>query len=226
MVKFNIEGQVVEVEDDIVRMSTLLSTTCDTNLRVDCDINGNPIVEIIIGNDVKVLTNYYTTGEISDDILDAFDRLLFNGPITKDRLKLYWLDKICPISIRDKKIITRYTSTTDKITNISTTSLEDIWKPLRRFQHYGILLNGINKPSTYTLIPIDKDGPRGKVNIMYSQPSTSEKYIVLDDICYNAYETLKKYKKEFTYLLIISDHPTLYSIDEYIRNHVIPLRKL
>lgn len=226
MVKFNIEGQVVEVEEDIVKMSTLLSTTCSTDIRVDCDEDGNYVVEIATGNDVKILTSYYTTGEVSNEILDAFDRLLFNGPISKDRLKLYWLDRICPPTLRDKKIITRYINVINKKTNVSTTSLEDIWKPLRRFQHYGILLNDIEKPDTYTLIPIHEDGPRGKVNVMYSQPSTCSKYYVLDDICYSAYDTLKKYKKDFTYLLIISDYPTLYSIDEYIRNHVIPLRRM
>lgn len=222
-IKFKIEDQVVEIPHKIAMMSVLLRTTLDTTLPVEKDDNDIPIVCIATTRDVQILINYYNNGTIDDDILEAFDRLIIEPKITTlDRLAYYWIDKICPVDLRDKKLITTHIRVIPENTNGYCT-LNDICKPVRRFQNYGILLKNIEKPTLYTLIKIDENGPRDNIIITYSKPSTEEQYIILDDICYNAYDTLKKYKNSYRYMLVISDYPKLYSYIDYIKYNVATL---
>lgn len=212
-IKFNIQGEVVEVDEEVVKLSILLSTTMNTNLRVDLDDEGIPIVEIVTKDDIDILIKYYKNGEISHNIVEAFDRLIVEPRITKlDKLKYYWLDKLCPVPLRDQMIIAPFLPI-----------LDDICKHVRRFQDYGILLDEYSVPETYTFIPIDVNGPRGKVLQRYLKPTTKVEHVILNDICYNAYDTLRKYKRK--YMLVISDTPTMYSIHSYIINYVLPLRQ-
>lgn len=227
--KFSIEGTIIDIDDNIVNLSLLLKTTLNTDLRVDVDNDGIPIVEIATIGDVHLLEDYYYNGNVNIHMLEAFDRLIVEPRITSlDKLKYYWIDKLCPVSLRDQKITATYVPVypnqlNKRIDASIVAKLEDIWKPVRRYQDYGILLNGIKQPIIYTLIPIDINGPRGKVTVRFSKISSNEQCNILDDICYNAYDTLKKYRGSYTHLLVISDIPTLYSYDDYIKNYIIPL---
>jgi hypothetical protein len=100
---------------------------------------------------------------------------------------------------------------------LASNTLESIWKPVRKFQDYGILLPKMEKPDEYHLIPISELGPRGKVSIRFKTLSTEEKHIILNDVCTSAYETLKKYKASYTHMIVLSDKPIVYSISDYIR---------
>lgn len=224
-IKFNIEGEVISVEEELVNLSVLLKTTLSTDLPVDLDEQGNPIVEIISKRDINILHDYYYHGIIVDDIVEAFDRLIIQPRYTKlDKLKYYWIDKLCPKDVRDSLILTVYLPVYTSKRDTTADTVKSIYEPVQRFQDYGILLNGIKKPEIYTLIPIHKDGPRGNVIRRFSTLSTKEKYTILDDVCYTAYDTLKKYHDKYTHMIVISDSPRLYSYVNYLKYNVLPLR--
>lgn len=211
-------------------MSILLRTTLNTDLPVERNENGVPVVEIVTLRDIEILIDYYNNGNVTDDIIEAFDRLIVEPRRSNiSGLKYYWIDKICPIPLRDNKILTTYNPVVvhDNISQAvrynSINRIDDIIKPVRRFQHYGILLKELKKPEIYTLIPIDENGPRGKVTIKYTNiiPRDGQQCNILDEICYNAYDTLKKYEKTYKYMLVISDTPKLYSYIIYVKNYVL-----
>lgn len=213
--KFSIEGHVVELEESIVNMSALLRTTLNTNMTIETDEEGNPIVEIANLRDIDILRKYYEYGNITKDIVEVFDRLIIQPRLIKTKsLKLYWLDRIC--KNKDTQIRTLHIPLCNNKQLVSNT-LESIWKPVRRFQDYGILLSKMEKPDEYHLILISEFGPRGDVSIRYNILSTTEKHIILNDVCTSAYETLKKYKATYTHMIVLSDKPIVYSISDYIR---------
>lgn len=213
--KFSIEGHVEELDESIINMSVLLRTTLRTDMTVEKDKEGNPIVEIATLDDISVLKKYYEYGKVSVNIVEVFDRLIVEPRLTCNRkLRIYWLDKLC--KNKDMEIRTLHIPLCNN-KELSDNTLSSIWKPVRKFQDYGILLSRMEKPVEYHLIPISKTGPRGEVCLRYKTPSTTEKHIVLNDVCTSAYETLKKYKATYTHMVVISDTPVVYSISDYIR---------
>jgi len=201
MYKFDIGGDIVEVPEGLVDMSDLLRTTLSTDIPVDKNENGIPIVEIATVEDVRVMTVYYNTGQVLEGYDIAMDTLLII-PRLLDPIKR----RIC-------------TNRTREIVIESVKLRPEIWQPVRRFQDHVILLHTLEVPDVYHMMKLTDPEGKGEVSVRYKDIEIlgGKSYQILDEDCENIYETLKKYRSKYMYMVVICDQPKVYSIDMYMK---------